>query len=384
MSIQICLGWLHWNPSRELFSIPYFDHPVAIYGVLFATGFILAYFILWWMFTQKLSQSNTLYEHDIASWPALVRTVAQANEHPDHPLYPLYQRLDRKLKQEIGTLQPGQELHANQKKALLQALNAALHDPHLHLSKKKLESLDPKAFALSKNTALMLTDKLTWFIVLGTLIGARLGHVFFYEWPVYQNDLGRIFKVWEGGLASHGGVLGILIAIYLYSRWVLKKFPEFSLISLLDCIVVPSGLVACFIRIGNFFNQEIMGPPTTMPWGIIFEDPWDGGPIVPRHPTQLYEAIVYLSIFCLLLFLWQRKKGVLRPGYLSGLLFVLLFTSRFFIEFIKLPQSMMIDESIIQMGQYLSLPFILLGCLLLYYGSSIDRQIRFRAKTTQS
>lgn len=215
-----------------------------------------------------------------------------------------------------------------------------------------------------KDLALFLVDRLTWFMVAGTLIGARLGHVFLYDWPYYKNNLSEIFKIWHGGLASHGGALGILIGLFLYQRTIRKQFPVFSFIALLDIIAVPTALVACCIRIGNFFNQEILGPPTTVPWAIIFGDPVDGGALVPRHPAQLYEAFAYLCIFVILWSLWYRHSTKLKQGMLSGLFFIMLFGSRFALEFFKVPQSMIIDESFLQMGQYLSIPFIIAGIFL--------------------
>ncbi len=370
------LAWLHWNPPRDLFTIPFIDRPVAIYGLWFVSGFIIGYFLLIWILREKLAASPLLSAKDIADWPALIKGFQKAAHDPKNPLHAVVQRLDHKLQKELMSLQAGQDMHIYQKEALLAALHTALQDPSSKLDKPLLESLIPKAFITPKEHALLLTDRLTWFIVLGTIIGARLGHVFFYDWPIYQNDWTRIFKVWEGGLASHGGVLGVLLAVFLYSRTVLKQYPEISLVGLLDCLVIPAGLVACFIRIGNFFNQEILGPPTSKPWGIVFEEPADHGAIVPRHPTQLYEAGFYFLIFWLILFIWMKyRPNQLRSGYLSGLFLILLFTGRFAIEFIKIPQSLIINESFLQMGQYLSIPFILLGCALFFFGSSIDRLI---------
>jgi len=137
------------------------------------------------------------------------------------------------------------------------------------------------------NIALYLVDKLTWYAVAGTIIGARLGHVFFYDWPYYKDNLLEIFQVWNGGLASHGGTLGMIIALILYQRAISKKFPEFTLIRLFDLVVIPIGLVACFIRIGNFINQEVLGIPSTLPWAVIFGDAADGSSPIPRHPVQL-------------------------------------------------------------------------------------------------
>lgn len=221
--------------------------------------------------------------------------------------------------------------------------------------------------------ALPLLDRLTWFVIAGAIIGARLGHVFFYEWSRYEDHLLDIFKIWKGGLASHGGVIGILIALYFYQRSIRKEYPEFTFIALLDMLAVPSPFASFCIRIGNFFNQEILGTPTTVPWAIIFGDPADGSSPQPLHPAQLYEALAYLLTFIFLYTLWRIKGLSLRPGMLIGLMFICIFGSRFFIEFVKAHQSTVIDESFLQMGQYLSLPFVLLGIFLCFY-NKFDRK----------
>lgn len=216
-----------------------------------------------------------------------------------------------------------------------------------------------------KKLSQKLVDNLTWFVIAGTILGARLGHVIFYDWDRYKNHLLSILNTREGGLASHGGAVGVILSLLLYHRFILKKVAAVSFLQLLDLIVIPTALVGCFIRIGNFFNQEIVGNPTNMPWAIIFGHPAEGVSILPRHPVQLYEAFAYLATFLLLYGLWYKYKDSLPIGLLSGLFFVLVFTSRFFIEYWKAPQTAIIDQSFLQMGQLLSIPFILLGLALL-------------------
>src|SRR5262249_26519739 len=126
-----------------------------------------------------------------------------------------------------------------------------------------------------------LSDRMLWFIVGGMIIGARLGHVFFYEWPYYQQHPEDIIKVWHGGLASHGGAIGVVLGLYLYQRGIRHKYPTLSLLSILDLICIPTALVGCFIRIGNFINQEILGTPSDLPWAIQFGNPYDGSSMVP-------------------------------------------------------------------------------------------------------
>ncbi len=237
----------------------------------------------------------------------------------------------------------------------------------LPVFKKKLLEAHSYSNEEAKRDAQYLLDRLTWFVVAATIIGARLGHVFFYEWPRYREHPIEILEVWKGGLASHGAVVGILIALYLYQRLISKKFPEFTFLTILDAIVVPAALAVCFIRIGNFWNQEIVGTPSNLPWAVIFGDPADGTSTVPRHPVQLYEALAYLLCFGFLYYLWKFKNAAAYPGRLSGIFFICIFTSRFFLEFLKNPQSAMLDESFVQTGQLLSIPFIILGIFLLKY-----------------
>ncbi|MEM1283411.1 MAG: prolipoprotein diacylglyceryl transferase [Chlamydiota bacterium] len=211
-----------------------------------------------------------------------------------------------------------------------------------------------------------LTDRLTWFVILGTLIGARLGHVLFYDTARYQKNPIEILKIWEGGLASHGGAIGIIISLVIYIFFIRKRFPEIRFLILLDHIVVPTSLAAVFIRLGNFFNQEIIGTETDVPWAVVFGHPYDGSGVFPRHPVQLYEAACYLITFFVLSYLWIRKREVLKTGYLTGLFFVMIFLSRFFVEFYKVSQGGIVDDTFLQTGQLLSVPFILAGFWLMF------------------
>lgn len=209
-------------------------------------------------------------------------------------------------------------------------------------------------------------DRLTWFLVIGTIIGARLGEVFFYDWPAYRDHPIDIVKIWQGGLASHGGAAGVLLALAIFCYSMRSNPIRLPYLAWLDLLAAPIALVSVFIRLGNFVNQEIIGPPTTLPWAIIFEHPLDGSAPVPRHPTQLYEAIAYFIIFALL-YLMGKRGSWRYIGRLSGTLILLVFLARFCLEFVKLPLSSVIDESTLHMGQYLSLPFIFLGIFLLLY-----------------
>jgi phosphatidylglycerol---prolipoprotein diacylglyceryl transferase len=208
------------------------------------------------------------------------------------------------------------------------------------------------------------TDSLSWYIFFGSLIGARLGHVFFYDWDYYRVNLLDIIMIRKGGLASHGGAIGILISLTLFWFYHLRKEKIFSFLKLLDYLCVVACLAGGFIRIGNFFNQEILGTPTSMPWGFIFLNPSEVVDM-PCHPVQLYESIGYFVLFAFLFWKLTRREDKMKDGYISGLFFVLLFSFRFFVEYFKVPQGQELF-SFVHTGQILSLPFIATGFLLLY------------------
>jgi phosphatidylglycerol---prolipoprotein diacylglyceryl transferase len=269
------LAAFFWDPAREMlpFNLPLLDRPILWYGFLYALGFLLSYFALYFLL-------------------------------------------------------------------------------------KKISSFakEAKAFA----------ERITFYAVMGTVIGARLGDILFYQNLSHlSQDPLMVIRVWEGGLASHGGVVGILAALYLLSR---KKNAFCSFVALLDLVAASSGLAACSIRIGNFINQEILGTPTQVPWAVVFGHPADGSYPTARHPVQLYEAGFYLLVFCLLFFLWYRGPFFRQPGKMSGLFLMLVFSFRFFIEFFKEEQSYWLHtfSTSLSMGQYLSVPLIALGSYLFF------------------
>lgn len=362
--LLMLLAWLQWDPPRFVFTLPMIHHPVAWYGVCFAFGFILGFLIILPMIRTKLSQTEKILLRDIASWPRLAQSLKQVVGKKEHPLFTIYQKLSQKTQECLTNLKIKQEPTEQTKAEILQAINHS----YVSYGRGKLETLFGKGLHTLRDLSLMLTDRLTWYVVIGTVVGARLGHVFFYEWPRYQQNPIEIFKVWEGGLASHGGTLGVMLALYLYQRSIRHRFPEFNFLCLLDILCVPTAMTAVWIRIGNFMNQEIVGPVTTVPWAIVFGQPLEGKGGLPRHPTQLYEAACYLATFILLYTLWNKKQEQLKPGTLIGLFMILVFGSRFFIEFVKVSHGFMIDESILLTGQYLSIPFVALGFILLFYG----------------
>lgn len=196
-------------------------------------------------------------------------------------------------------------------------------------------------------------ENLTIVMILATIIGARLGHCFFYEPAYYLANPLEIFAVWKGGLASHGAAIGILLGLWLYT--LAKK--DVNYLWLLDRIVVPVALAGCFIRLGNFFNSEILGNPSNVPWAIVFARVDD----IPRHPVQLYESISYLIIFFILFFTYKNKKAKTPRGLLFGMFLVFIFTARFLLEFFKAEQTYLEASLTLNMGQILSIPFIIAG-----------------------
>ncbi|MFC2115614.1 prolipoprotein diacylglyceryl transferase [Bacteroidota bacterium] len=204
-----------------------------------------------------------------------------------------------------------------------------------------------------------LLDKLTIYMALGTVIGARLGHCLFYEPEYYLSHPVEILKIWRGGLASHGAGIGILIALWLFVR---KHKKPFSWV--IDRIVVVVALAGACIRLGNLMNSEIYGVETTLSWGFVFIRNLE---VVPKHPTQIYEALSYLLIFLLLGWIYIKTDGKPRPGTLFGIFLVLVFGMRFLIEFIKEDQVAFESGMSLNMGQWLSIPFVLAGVVLLVW-----------------
>lgn len=243
-----------------------------------------------------------------------------------------------------------------------------------------------RVYRIEHRTAAAL-DSLTLYIILGTVIGARLGHCLFYgPWFDEVNADGivinegylshplNMLKVWEGGLASHGGALGIIIAMVLYCR----KMKE-SWLWLFDRLIIVVPLAGMFIRLGNLINSEIIGKATNVPWAFVFEQIDN----VPRHPAQLYEAIFCLFLFLYLYRFWKTKRNTVGPGFMFGLFCVVLWAERFVDEFFKENQVDFENSMALNMGQWLSIPFILVGIIMIVrsrrltpgdYGTSVPNE----------
>ncbi|MDR2622863.1 MAG: prolipoprotein diacylglyceryl transferase [Dysgonamonadaceae bacterium] len=207
-------------------------------------------------------------------------------------------------------------------------------------------------------------ESLFFYVAIATVIGARLGHVLFYNPVEYFSHPVEIFKVWEGGLASHGGTIGIIVAVWIYSRRVTHK----SMLWTFDRLVVPVGFVGALIRIGNLMNHEVYGHETTVPWAFRFIDNlpyWKHGypPVYspPSHPTQIYEAFFYVLTGFICLWMYWKRKDYKYEGLIFGVFLIGIFLSRFFVEFLKNDQEKFEEGMLLNMGQLLSIPFIVAG-----------------------
>lgn len=202
------------------------------------------------------------------------------------------------------------------------------------------------------------------YVGVATIVGARLGHVFFYQWDYYSAHPMKILATWEGGLASHGGAIGIIIAVILFSIFTSKRSPLWTF----DRLTIAIALVGSLIRFGNLMNSEIFGHATTLPWGFMFVRSAEWQQMYPGlacHPTQIYESLTYLALFGLMMYMYWKKNCGERPGLLFGTFLIGTFASRFFVEFIKNDQVAFEATMTLNMGQWLSIPFVILGIVLI-------------------
>lgn len=202
-------------------------------------------------------------------------------------------------------------------------------------------------------------DSVFWFGVISTVLGSRLGHCLFYDPGYYLTHPVEILDIRQGGMASHGAAVGLLIGLWLFSRK--NKLPYIWSLDRISIVVAISGVA---VRLGNLMNSEIYGTVTSLPWGFIFVR---DGETLPKHPTQIYEALCYLVLFVILLWMYYKKDlARRRPGVMFGLFLIILFGTRFLIEFIKNPQVDFEQNMVLNMGQLLSIPFIVAGVVILW------------------
>ncbi|MEA1880171.1 MAG: prolipoprotein diacylglyceryl transferase [Campylobacterota bacterium] len=199
-----------------------------------------------------------------------------------------------------------------------------------------------------------VVENLLIYLMVGAVLGSRLVHCLFYEPEFYLSNPLEILYVWKGGLASHGGLLGVFISMYLFAR----NYNE-SYMWIVSRVAIPGALTAAFVRFGNLFNSEILGLPSNVSWAIVFERI----DLVPRHPVQLYEAFSYLTIMLILILIYRKVTPIFATKILPGLFLVLLFTARFLIEYTKTRQAAYTLDIPLSTGQLLSLPYIAIGII---------------------
>ena len=275
---------LYWDPDPVAFHLPFLNHPIVWYGILFALGFLVGFYLLQFLFRRFLSFYPEFTEADIVNWKAIL----QGKETKEAALA----RLNRQLDAAPGKGQPVS--------FLLHFAKRFMSEDKLRRFKNRLR-LEKELGAAVKPLKLrskQFSERLTIYMIIGAVIGARLGHILFYEkWTYYISHPLMIFKTWEGGLASHGAVIGIFIAMALFYMRSRKEYPMISILRVIDLLVIPSLYAGVLIRFGNFINQEILGTVTTAPWAVVFGNPAGGLPPLPRHPAQLYEAFFYFFSF---------------------------------------------------------------------------------------
>ena len=217
-----------------------------------------------------------------------------------------------------------------------------------------------------------LLDPLLYTLLIATIVGARLGHCLFYQPDYYLGSwqgFWGIFMPWKGGLASHGGAIALLLGMWWYASHYGKK-NDFDYLWILDRLVITVAFAGCLIRLGNLFNSEIYGDVTTLPWGFVFDL---RGETEPKHPTQLYEALSYLLLGLFLVWVYAKKLDKVHRGFFLGTFLLCCFGMRFLIEFIKEPQVEFEQAMALNMGQLLSIPFIIGGIATLIYAARSKR-----------
>lgn len=343
---MIQLLYIFWDPKPEIFTIPVLHYPVLWYGALFALGFVLGFPLFVNILQRYFLQKPDFIREDIRGECAHPR-LEQAGIKGKGPL--------------VEAL--NQWLYSSDPIAGFPAAKNSLSDRRLQLEKLLSDGI----FSLKKQ-ATAVADRLTVYMVVATVLGARIGHLVFYEPPAYYlNHPMQIFAVWKGGLSSHGAAIAIILTLGYFSYSFRSQMRGLSWLGLMDFVCVPTALAGTFIRVGNFFNQEVLGITTNVPWAIIFGHPADNTLPAPRHPVQLYEALAYAVIFLVLWRLTFIPKYLNQKGRLMGLFLTLVFGFRIIVEYWKMEQSALISySSEITMGQILSVPLVLVGLYLFF------------------
>lgn len=355
------LAWLFWNPDPVCFIAPFVGRPILWYGACWAVGFVVALVLTFEIVKRAFVYAPYFIAGDIKKG-LIIRDKLKSMYGVDG---------DTVLDILNGLLE-GKELGTPRgwgNRFLLAFAKGRLTIEGLRRVQNRFfldEQLKGSVVSLRKR-AHELGERGWMYIMVGTVIGARLGHILFYHHPTeYLFSPMKIFMIWEGGLASHGATAGILISLWLFWKRHNGVYPMQNVFGWADLSVIPVLFGCAMIRIGNFFNQELLGTASELPWAIIFGSPEDGGLPLPRHPVQLYEAGLYLVLIGVFYRVFFRREDMTLPqGVLTGLLLVNVFGFRFLVEFVKENQGYFDPHLPLHMGQLLSLPFILLGGLLI-------------------
>ncbi len=348
----------YWDPQPEIFTIPILQLPIFWYGLFFAAGFAIGFPLFHSLVYRFFLNRPDYIEADLVAPISL----AKANLTGREPLSALNGAIEEE--KDLSSLIDSTTSHRLQTKVDA----SRCFRPKRAMCRLILDTLFSPALLSVSKKAMIISDRITMYMIVSTVIGARLGHFIFYERPSsYLSQPWEIFRVWEGGLASHGAAVGIVLGLVLFARRYKRMAEGLTPLRLLDFVCVPTAFAAGCIRIGNFFNQEILGTPTDLPWGVVFGHPMDRSFPLLRHPVQLYEAFFYFFVFILLWRLSYRPIYLLAKGRLIGIFLILVFGFRFFIEFFKTEQSFLLSKaSYLTMGQILSVPAMVVGCILLY------------------
>lgn len=331
--------FFYWDPNPELFSLPLLGWPILWYSALFALGFALGFPLFVGILMRYFLQHPEVRKEEILD-PSL--SADDINVDTPTPATSSFSWRERGW------------LHASSK-------------PERAARRLSLEKIYKGRLLPLRRQAVQIADRLIVYMVVGTVLGARLGHFLFYERPKdYLAHWATIFKIPFEGLSSHGAALGISLALVLFARRIRDHSRGLTWLRLLDFVSVPAALAGCLIRIGNFFNQEILGTATQMPWAVVFGHPADHSRPIPRHPVQLYEAFGYLIAFMILYRMSLHAEPLKARGRLFGLFLILVFGSRWLFEFWKEEQSRLLPLGFsMTMGQILSIPAVILGLSLL-------------------
>lgn len=318
-------GYFFWDTDPVLFTIPELELPVAIsvWGLLLAAA-------LFWAFREKIIPGD---ESPVAAWKpwGLALITFLAGQLP-------FLLISGPSIESIGPITPRWY-------GLMFA--CAFIFGYLHGAKLLKEG----------GRTQEEIDRLLIYLLISTVVGARLGHIIFYDLNFYLQNPEYIPAIWRGGLASHGAAIAIILGVWLYVR----KTPKMSFLWLADRVAPSIAIGGIFIRVGNFFNSEILGEVTDLPWAVIFARI----DLLPRHPSMLYESISCILVLTVLLFIYYRYDKKPPEGALFGTFLAMLFTGRFLIEFTKINQAEFEAALILNMGQLLSIPLILIGVWLI-------------------